>query len=159
MASHESGSCFNSSAALLSPSVINDPVALNNSAILLASFSCYAAYPSISANIIALQTSHYSPLAHASPPHQQAAAPTSSHTAPPSPSPASSPHRFPESPASSGTPRTASHPCASQSGRSSCLHLSCRQRPATLQNLLAPSPSLHVSCFLRCSATVATQAG
>src|SRR6266571_860485 len=48
MTSHESGSCFNSSAALLSPSVINDPVALNNSAILLASFSRRTVYASVS---------------------------------------------------------------------------------------------------------------
>src|SRR6266699_4502448 len=78
----------------------------------------YAVYPSISARIIALQTSPCSPLAHGPPPHQQAAAPTASHTAPPTPAPAASQHRFPKSPASSGTLRTLSHPCASQSGTS-----------------------------------------
>src|ERR1051326_8585023 len=56
-----------------------------------------------------------SPSVHAPPTDQQAPAPTLSDTAPLSLSPASSHHKFPESPASSGTPRTASHPCASQS--------------------------------------------
>src|SRR5207247_8913720 len=116
MISHESGSCFNTSAALFSPSVANVPVALNNSAILFASFSHQAVRVSILLDITALQTSHCSLcVAHAPPPHQQAQAPTASYTAPPSPSPASSHHKSPESPASSETPHTASHPSASQS--------------------------------------------
>src|SRR5260370_1025044 len=65
-----------------------------------------------------LQVYNYSPLPHAPPPHQQAAAPTSSYKAPPTPSPASSHHIFPKSPASSGTPHTSAHPCALQSGKS-----------------------------------------
>src|SRR3989442_1902566 len=65
-----------------------------------------------------LQVYTYSPLAHAPPSDQPAAAPTASGTAHPSPSPAASHRVFPKSPASSGTLRTVSHPCASQSGTS-----------------------------------------
>src|SRR5690348_2299156 len=55
---------------------------------------------------------------HAPSPHQPDLAPTSFYTSLLSPSPSSSHHTSPKSPFSSGTPRIASHPCASQSGTS-----------------------------------------